>query len=78
MADCGQSLFSINLASLPDRDNVVAEIWHGKYLLAELRREGDSLRLQLYPGPNGAPWDVPHHDFVQALVHAEQQLDRRG
>lgn len=78
MADHGQSLFSINLASLPDRDNVVAEIWHGKYLLAELRREGDALRLQLYPGTNGAPWDVPHQDFVQALVHAEQHLDRRG
>ena len=78
MIDHRQSSFSINLASLPDRDSGVAEIWHGKYLLAELRREGDALRLQLYPGPNGAPSDVPHRDFVQALVHAEQHLDRRG
>ena len=77
MSDYGQGSFSINLASLPDRDSVVAEVWRGKHLLAELRREGDALRLQLYPRPNGAPWDVPHPDFVQALMHAQQQLDRR-
>lgn len=78
MSDYGQGSFSINLASLPDRDSVVAEVWRGKHLLAELRREGDALRLQLYPRPNGAPWDVPHPDFVQALMHAQPPLDRRG
>lgn len=78
MSDYGQGSFSINLASLPDRDSVVAEVWRGKHLLAELRREAGALRLQLYSGPNGAPWDVLHEELVQALIHAQQRLDRRG
>ena len=78
MADHRQSSFSINLASLPDRDSVVAEIGREKHLLAELRREAGALRLQLYSGPNGAPWDVPHEELVQALMPAQQQLDRIG
>jgi hypothetical protein len=78
MSHSTEDTFSINLASLPDRDSVVAEIWRGKYLLAELRREAGALRLQLYSGPQGDHWDVPHEEFVQALMQAQQRLDRKG
>ena len=40
---------TIELVSVPDRDDLVAEVWLGQYLLAELRQEGGHVRVQLYP-----------------------------
>jgi hypothetical protein len=69
--------FSVQLASIPDHDDLVAEIWLGDKQVAELRHEADGVRLQLYDAPNRACWDVPLEDFLAALHKARERLGAR-
>ena len=41
--------FSIEITSVPDRKNLVAEIWFGENLVAEVNHESDYLEIELYP-----------------------------
>lgn len=43
----------VELTSVPDRDTLVAEVWYGDELLAELRHEPDGVKAQLYEPPAG-------------------------
>ena len=76
------SKFSVEVASVPDREGVVAEVWLGDQLLAELRLEAEVVRIQLY-SPNGSPdgppdgaphWDVPCDELLAALQTARARL----
>jgi hypothetical protein len=40
--------FTIELTSVTDRNNPVAEIWFGERLIAEINQETDSLKIELY------------------------------
>jgi hypothetical protein len=66
--------FSVEVTSVPDRDGLVAEIWLDQELLAELRDERGSLHMQIYPAPEGQPWDVPYEAFSRALQQARDRL----
>lgn len=66
--------FSIEVTSVPDRNDLVAEIWLGQELIAELRHEHDSLQIQLYQPPDGQCWDVPYEEFAGALTQARDRL----
>jgi len=65
---------TIELASVPDRDDLVAELWQGTALIAEVRWEEQMLRVQLYPSEAGHPFDVPYEDLVAALLTAKARL----
>ena len=41
--------FNIEIVSVPDRNKLVAEIWHKKDLIAEINQEKDYLEIELYP-----------------------------
>ena len=66
--------FRVELASVPDRDDVVAEVWFDGELFAELRHDTGVVRLQLYDAPSGGRWDLPHDDVVAALRNARERL----
>lgn len=66
--------FQIQLASVPDRDGLVAEIWFGEELVAELRTSDGALRCQLYAPANGVHWDLPYGEWIDALRRAEERL----
>ena len=73
------SKFTVEIASVPDRDELVAEVWSGDQLLAELRVEAGVVRIQLYPPPDGPPdgaphWDVPYDELLAALQTARTRL----
>jgi len=40
--------FKIELASVPDRENLVAEIWHNELLVAEINQESEKLEIEFY------------------------------
>lgn len=40
--------FEIIIASPPDRNNLVAEIWHEENLLAEVNQETDNFEIEFY------------------------------
>lgn len=58
--------FTIEIASLSDREELIAELWFGADQVAELSRDNGSLTLQLY-GPPSNWWEFPFEDFTVAL-----------
>lgn len=40
--------FTIQIASLPDREKLVAEIWHAETHIAEINQENDYLEIEFY------------------------------
>lgn len=63
----------IELASLPDRDEVVAEVWHGDEQLAEVRREVEATRVTLFLAQGGA-WDFDLDELMSVLQRAKARL----
>lgn len=61
---------TVTIASVPDRDDVVAELWVGDEQCGEVSREGSTLRLELYARPGGVPWRVAFDEFLEVLKEA--------
>ena len=64
----------ITLASVPDRDSLVAELWCGDTQLAELFQDGEKFLLEFYAPPHGTLLQLPYDDVLQALILAKQRL----
>lgn len=62
------------IASVPDRDGVVAEIWLGDAQVAELSTDSGPLRLELYLNPSGQPWRLDYEEFIEMLTRAKERL----
>lgn len=63
--------FRILIASGPDRDDLVAEVWLGEDLFAELCHEAGGVSVQLYSPPTAGPWDVRLADLLAVLDRAQ-------
>lgn len=68
----------VELTSVPDRDDLVAELWSAGELVSEVRTEPEGLRVQFYPRQDGAPWDVDFEGFRAALDEAATLLSSDG
>ena len=44
---------TVQIASVPDRDNLVAELWYGDEQWGEISQETENLRLEIYPRASG-------------------------
>lgn len=65
----------VEVASTPDRDGLVAEIWWDNQMIAEVRKSGDGdLYVDLYPSPSRVPWSFRLDDFMRAMKEAERRL----
>ena len=64
------SKFTIEIASVPDKEKLVAEIWYDKTLVAEINQE-NKLVIELFLISQVA-FDL--NDFFQALVTAKNRL----
>jgi predicted HTH domain antitoxin len=42
------SKFIVEILSVPNRENLVAEIWHNETLVAEINQEKEQLEIELY------------------------------
>jgi len=62
----------IILASMPDREKEVAEIWDGKQMIAEVNQENSDLDLEIYI--NGFALKVNYDIFLSALIEAKEKL----
>ncbi len=66
----------VQLASVPDRDELVAEIWWNNQMVAEVRRGPDGDRyIDLYPSPSRTPWSFPVKEWLAAIEKANDGLD---
>lgn len=64
----------ITIASPPDCEKLVAEIFFGDEQWAELNQEDGSLTLEIYPRRDGKPWILSYNEVVQAATEAKNRL----
>jgi len=66
----------IQVASVPDRDGLVVEVWLESEQVAELRKDDGAVLIQVYSRQSGW-WDFPYADFVDAFQRARAELERQ-
>lgn len=65
------SEFKIEISSVPDRENLVAEIWHNQILIAEISQENEELEIEFYQSEKIA---FRLKEFLDTLRFAEKEL----
>jgi hypothetical protein len=63
--------FDIQIASVPGREKLVAEIWFDNVLLVEINQENENLEVQLYPF-NGKIFN--QEEFLRTIEIAKKKL----
>lgn len=64
---------TIEIASPPDRENLVAEIWQNDQMIAEINKEGEIFELVIFAtNPEGIK--LKYDDFVDILKRAKRKL----
>lgn len=63
--------FKVEIASVPDRENLVAEIWYGDHLIAEINQESEDLEIEIY---SAEKLKLPYQLFYEALQKAKDRL----
>jgi hypothetical protein len=67
--------FTIELASVPDRDEVVAEIWWGDAMVAELHRgTTGGVEVEIYAAESREPWSFDLTSWLAVLVEAQRRM----
>jgi hypothetical protein len=68
---------TITIASLPDRENLVAELWLGDVQWGEINQEGGSFTLEVYPHQSGKPWAFEVNEVIKQIEQAKSRLEER-
>jgi hypothetical protein len=68
--------YTITVASPPDRELVVAEIFFADIQWAEIHQELENLNVEFYPRPDGRPWSLSLDLVIAALGEARERLRR--
>ncbi len=66
--------FRINVASLPDREHLVAEILYEGIQCAEISQEASELVLQFYSHPRQKHWEFFFDELLIVLERAKDKL----
>lgn len=64
----------ITVGSVPDRENLVAELWYDNVMWCEISKEESDFTLEIYPNPSGKPWAFKFEEAVAFLQQAERRL----
>ena len=62
--------YAIQIASAPDREQVVAEVWYGEDMIAEINQEGPELAILLFPIETMLDLNL----LLEAIQRAAQRL----
>lgn len=65
------SKYKIVIASVPDRDKLVAEIWFEQILIAEVNQENDQLEIELFSSGKKV---INLDEFIRELEVAKQAV----
>jgi hypothetical protein len=66
--------FRITIASLPDRERLVAEILYDGVQWAEISQETDEVAIQFYSHPRKKYWEFTYDEAIQVLEKAKNKL----
>lgn len=73
MADI-HSGFHYIIADVPDREELVAELWHDHDMWGEISKENGEAMLELYGREDGEPWRFPPEPVEQLINLARRDL----
>ena len=66
---------TIQMTSVPDRENIVAEIWFGNDQVGEVSSDLDGkLVIEIYAHPAGGAWSFDFGEFQLILNRARDNL----
>ena len=65
------SKFNIELSSAPDRENLVAEIWYGEKMIAEVNKESGEFMIEFYLDEKKS---FVLDEFFEALENAKRRI----
>jgi hypothetical protein len=68
------SKFEIILASVPDRERLVAEVHYVNTYWAELSQENEEVMIQFYSHPTEKCWEFPLDKALEVLEKAKREL----
>jgi len=74
MSEASANMMRMDIASPPDREKLVAEVFFGSEQWAEIHQEYGHLTLQLYPRHDGQPWEFSFDEAVSMLQRAKRRL----
>jgi len=63
----------VEISSVPDRENLVAEIWLNNIMIAEVNQEFGSLEIEFYFDKRSTSFD--YECFLNALIEAKKRLN---
>jgi hypothetical protein len=65
------SKFNIEISSVPDRENLVVEIWYNEILVAEINQETEKLEIEFYLNGKIA---FELDEFLETLEIAKREI----
>ena len=68
------SKFNIELSSVPDRENLVAEIWYEKKMVAEVNKETEKFVIEFYLDEKRS---FMLDEFLEVLENAKRSILER-
>ena len=66
--------FRITVGSLPDRENLVADIFYETIELAEISNENNKMIIQIYCYDDKDCWEFSLEEFQKIVEEAKQRL----
>lgn len=66
---------TVQIASIPDRENIVAELWQGGDMIAEVQQAADGgFTVEIYAKERDGPWRMNLDDLLNAFKKSVQHL----
>ena len=65
---------NIRIASVPDREEVVAEVYSGNNQFAEISQDNNEIRIEFYPKSENEFWNFKFDEIMEALNQAKVHL----
>lgn len=66
---------TLQIASVPDKENIVAEIWFGNDQVAEVSNDDSgNTRIEIFSSPTDESWSLDFNDFQEILTKAKNNL----
>ena len=66
--------FEIVIASLPNKERLVAEIYYDNMYWVQISQEQEEMVIQFYPHPNEKYWEFPYEKALETLLEAKKML----
>jgi len=67
-------MMTITIASVPDREKLVAELWYDQELWGEISQDTGELVLEIYPSPTHPFRQLKCEELIMAVQHAKDKL----